>query len=473
MRILDRYVVRNFLYSAILSFMILIALRVVVDLSLNLDEFVSPDASTQNKFQNIVRYYGYQSLTYITELGGIIIVFSAAFTLARMNHTNELTAMLASGVSLRRVVWPIVICAVLLDGLIIADQELLIPQIAGQLARKRDEVVEKNKMPVQMAGDSSHTVWLSPQLEPSKELMTTAIVTMRKQPRNGDPQAYAHEASVIGSQARWTQLDGRTGWLVSGQPPAMLLRATTDGAAVERNSPSTEHIWTYSSPQRIIDKLPSPPPNRAFNWDSYREVRDPDPTLGLTIWYDRFTPAPLEADKPREGTLTNPRFTFRSPGNQVLGVFTARCATWTPVEQSDYGCWTLEGGALFIPSDLQVNDLVLRQSSRYLDFMSSADLEQLIRGNKLRDPGAAVLARHVRFTEPINNVIMLLLALPFILSRERNIKASASLCLLMVATFYVFVYICRYVNLDPVLAAWLPILLFGPVAVLMLDSVKT
>ena len=41
---------------------------------------------------------------------------AAAFTLARMNHTNELTAMLASGVSLTRVIVPMVISAMLMGG---------------------------------------------------------------------------------------------------------------------------------------------------------------------------------------------------------------------------------------------------------------------------------------------------------------------------------------------------------------------
>ena len=68
---------------------------------------------------------------------------------------------------------------------------------------------------------------------------------------------------------------------------------------------------------------------------------------------------------------------------------------------------------------------------------------------------------------------MLLLGLPFILSRQRNIKASAGLCVLIVGMFYVFIYICRYMGLPDFWAAFLPLLLFGPISVLMLDSVKT
>ena len=84
-----------------------------------------------------------------------------------------------------------------------------------------------------------------------------------------------------------------------------------------------------------------------------------------------------------------------------------------------------------------------------------------------------MLTLHIRVANPINNLVMLLLGLPFILSRLRNIKASAFLCLAVVGAFYVFVYFCRYLDIPPVWSAWLPTLVFGPVAVVMLDSIKT
>jgi hypothetical protein len=44
---------------------------------------------------------------------------------------------------------------------------------------------------------------------------------------------------------------------------------------------------------------------------------------------------------------------------------------------------------------------------------------------------------------------------------------------LITGTFLAFIYICRYMGLPPVWSAWLPTLLFGPVAVVMFDSVRT
>jgi len=39
--------------------------------------------------------------------------------------------------------------------------------------------------------------------------------------------------------------------------------------------------------------------------------------------------------------------------------------------------------------------------------------------------------------------------------------------------FYVFIYICRYLDMPDFFAAFLPLLIFGPTSVAMLDSIKT
>ena len=41
-----------------------------------------------------------------------------------------------------------------------------------------------------------------------------------------------------------------------------------------------------------------------------------------------------------------------------------------------------------------------------------------------------MLVRHARFADFFNSIILLLVTVPFILSRERNIKVSAGLALL-------------------------------------------
>jgi len=91
----------------------------------------------------------------------------------------------------------------------------------------------------------------------------------------------------------------------------------------------------------------------------------------------------------------------------------------------------------------------------------------------VQNPAGVKLELHSRATYPLATLLVVLLGVPFLLSRERNLWASVGLAVLTVLAFYGVLYLCRYVAHPPVLAAWLPILLFGPVAAVALDSVKT
>lgn len=493
MKTLDRYIVRNFLTSAVLWFVVLMSLRIVTDLFVNIDEFgekveetrivetdgqpvertIERDKTFAETLRQIGSYYGHQSLVYFAELGGVIIVAAAAFSLARMNHTNELTAMLASGFSLHRVIWPIVLCAMLLGGLIILDQELLIPRVAHRLVRSRDEVSTAGEsFRVEMVTDGRNSVWYAHRFDPAAKVMAEPIVVVRD-------DNFAELVSLSGALARPAERFGREGWDIER---AVMARTTRGGDGAWIEVPTHEEVWTHVGPSRLLDIAVaeerragrSAPPVEQI--PSARNVSARDERYGMRIEADRLLlEPPVEGEPPRlrAGTLIEPRFIFTSDAGRPLGTFVAASATWKPGESADDSGWALTDAKLFYPSDLRSEDLVLRQKSEWLSYMSSAQLGELIRKEEIADTGAARLTRHTRITDPINNLIMLLLALPFIISRERNIKASATLCLLMVLTFYAFVYLCRHVGLPPTWAAWLPILMFGPIAAVMLDTVKT
>jgi hypothetical protein len=172
-----------------------------------------------------------------------------------------------------------------------------------------------------------------------------------------------------------------------------------------------------------------------------------------------------------KGRLVQPRFALAAGGAR-LGVFLADYADYRGREGPE-GRWVLTNGRLFFPSDLTPDGLVLRRSRHWLEFLSVRQITRLLALRRVRDPEAVWLAIQSRVADPVNNLVMLMIGLPFILSRERNIRASAALCLLMVGAFYVFIYVCRYMDLPAMWAAWLPVLLFGPLAVVMIDAIKT
>lgn len=453
MRILDKYVIRNFLYSALMWFIVFMVLRTVADLFINMDEFAKLDKSFQEKLSIVVNYYAIQQLAYFTELGGVIIVASAAFSLAMMNRTNELTAMLASGVSLRRVVLPIIICSILLNGLIVLDQEVLMPPNASRLAMDRDDPLGEDTFSVRLVSDGNGAVWFSKHYAPVERKMQNPVVLLRDEEYNGLARVSGTSATLVDGGAVFT--DGQIAPL------------TADDLAWEK-PPRYDGIYTRVNPSSLLEISGQTPEGE----DPVNNVRCVDEQTGLTIEAKKFIPDPHEPLMQRGGTLIEPSFTFTLPDGRVVGIFRAPTATWVYENAQGGGKWAMESELLF-PTDMTNEDLMLRTSSRWLEYLSTAELARVAKVKNLPDPGRALLTRHIRFTEPLNNLIMLLLGLPFILSRERNIKASAAMCLLTVGLFYAFVYISRYLGLSPALAAWLPTLVFGPVSVMMLDTIRT
>ena len=260
------------------------------------------------------------------------------------------------------------------------------------------------------------------------------------------------------------------------------------------NTPSVDRIYTRIGPVQLLEaakeralkhNISVPPDHQIPSVSGIPPVRDGHYGMVITTRSgpeaEELVLGPVVAGRAdRDGKLNQPVFIFRADAGQrhpdtgrMLGIFHADSATWVPGELPDKGYWQLDKGRYFFPSDLRGDDLVLRQSSRWLDLMSTAELTRLLKLGRVQDYDAAVLAKHIRFADPISNLVMLLLALPFILSRERNIRASATLSVLMVGSYFAFVHACRLVGLHPLLGAFLPIVLFGTVAAVMLDAVKT
>lgn len=479
MKTLDRYIVRNFLISTALWFLVMMSLRIVVDLFVNIDEFAEKTEVFSQTIGNAATYYGANALVYFAKLGGVIIVAGAITSLYVMNRTNELVAILAAGVSLHRVVWPIILCAMLLGGLIILDQELAIPPLASYLVRERDEGGGTEAFGVDFATDATGAAWLAPKFTPATETMDSPLIAIRKEltPGGKDFNGIASISGTTARHSREPKLGGQPGWIVQ---EARLNRLAGSGHAW-KETPNYKQIWTSRISPQVYLKTAREEYRRQNGRDwlaGDRVIFDnpdvqTDDEYGLTIKADRFISEPPRRGEPRSGALVSPQFIYRTKDGQRLGVFLAGFAAWKPPVGRRQGYWELTGGRLFYASDLNTEELVLRKHGEWLTFLSTTEISELIKKQRVPDMQQALLIKHIRFADPINNLVMLLLGLPFILSRQRNIKASAGLCLLMAGAFYAFMHVCRYTGLSPTLAAWLPVMLFGPVSVVMLDSVKT
>ena len=84
----------------------------------------------------------------------------------------------------------------------------------------------------------------------------------------------------------------------------------------------------------------------------------------------------------------------------------------------------------------------------------------------------------MRLTRPILGMVLVLLGLSVILrDQNSNIFVSAAMCLGIVRLFFISCFACQalgnYEYLSPALAAWLPVLVFGPLSLVMFDAIHT
>ena len=481
MKTLDRYIVRSFFTNMVLCLAVVLSLRIVIDLSINMDEFAEQTTSFGELVAWMSRYYACHSLVYFTELGGVAIGIAAAFSIARMNASNELTAMMASGVSLRRVLLPIVICSMMMSVLVALDREFAVslPAVRSILIRDRDDVAGLEGVRVRLMTDGNRSVWWSRQLHPGKKLMDMPVVVLRgdgrkladadilvKQsgPRDVDYYRALYNAlgRISGSAASPGRLDGQDGWMFTGNSTRQASLCALDTSATPwYKPPTTVEIWTSLTVEQIT----------AASLRGAGALPITDDQYGLTIRAESLAVRPASNEQPAWARLVAPIFTFTTRKGRVLGRFIAESAVLKT--QSGRVSWQLHKGKLFYASDITIEEMRLRESGRHLDYASSAELMELVDLDRVPDPDGVLLAKHLRMAEPLNILVMLLVGVPFILSRERNVKASVMMCLGMSVLFHAFVYGSRYFDLSPVWLAWLPVLVFGPVAAIMVDSIKT
>ena len=66
-------------------------------------------------------------------------MMAAIFTVTWMQRNNEQLAMLAAGISTHRAIRPVLISSVLVRGITVANQELIMPRFAEELAKTHDD----------------------------------------------------------------------------------------------------------------------------------------------------------------------------------------------------------------------------------------------------------------------------------------------------------------------------------------------
>lgn len=365
-KLMDRQMIYGYFKSYFVCLASLVSLWVVVDLFTNLDDFTHHHKTFLGVLQHIGAYYGFRLTKIFDQLCEPIVLLAAMFTVAWMQRCNEQYPLLSAGISTKRIVAPLLLCASFMLTLTVVNVEYVIPGVADRLAFDKDDPGGEKEMSIQGVCYEPNGIHIGGEKANRRKQTVTNFECLIPDSLAGDMKFITADEAVYvpGTGPR------EGGWLLTNAKPATL-DTLGDGSVLERIDSGRYFLHT-----------------RAVDFDSL--TRNPN-------WFLLASTARLyeELQKPESG----------------------------------------------------------------------------------RQAGMAVLF-HMRLTRPILGFLLVVMGLGVILrDQNRNVIISAGMCLVLCAVFFAAVYACKMLGdsevLPAALAAWAPVLVFGPFSLVLFDAVHT
>jgi lipopolysaccharide export system permease protein len=261
MKLLDRYVLVLFIKNYLISLMVLIGMYVVMDMVLRFNDIVSVGkeagatglASVLVTLEDVGGYYFYQSFAIFSQLSGIIPVVAAAFTLMRLSRFNELTAFLAAGVPMWRLVVSILLSAIFVNLLLVADQQWVLPGMAPKLMRSHSEMHKAagRQFPITAMQIDQHAVLISAMYDPGTAKMRHMDIIERDDQYLPTGHWLAKSAAWNPQTRRWDLEEGK---YVQSARPGQIASAEKDETVYDGNV-TPDEIDLYRG-RAMVEYLP-------------------------------------------------------------------------------------------------------------------------------------------------------------------------------------------------------------------------
>ncbi len=139
---IDIYIIKKFLGTFFFTILLVICVIIVFDISEKLEDFIKNKAPLKaiafDYYLNLVPYF-------INMLSPLFVFISVIFFTSKMASNSEIVAILAGGVSFKRMLRPFLVCAFVLAGLSYYLNNFLIPD-ANKKRLAFEEVYYRNKL---------------------------------------------------------------------------------------------------------------------------------------------------------------------------------------------------------------------------------------------------------------------------------------------------------------------------------------
>ncbi len=141
MRILDKYTIKNFLPPAIYCLVTFIFMYILIDIFANLNEILR----NKVRFYILLKYYYLFVPIIFVQIAPIVMLLSTVYVFSDMSKHNEITAMKSSGINVIRIVKPFFLLGISVSLLIMAVNEIIVPQATIISAKIRRDYIERVK----------------------------------------------------------------------------------------------------------------------------------------------------------------------------------------------------------------------------------------------------------------------------------------------------------------------------------------
>ncbi len=141
MRILDRYLVRQFCFALLFSLIAFWVIFLVVDLVEQLDKFIDREAS----LFMVLKYYFFYTPYIVALTLPVAMLLACLFSLGQLARHNELTAMKSAGISLYRILLPVFALSFGVSVLVIGFGGWVVPLAYEKKEEIKTVEIEKGK----------------------------------------------------------------------------------------------------------------------------------------------------------------------------------------------------------------------------------------------------------------------------------------------------------------------------------------
>ena len=366
MTILDRYILRSFLFNFIGWNLCFVGIFVVFDLFTNFDSLLQAGKAAHNVPKVIFLYYFFRSIPIVLLLSAVLCLVAAMVTIAMLMRNNEFVPIQAAGIPTLRIIRPLAVAVFGLTALFCLMRECLLPNIQDQIVMEAKDYADNKGVPLNVTIDNETDITIDGEriFRSDKRIHKPEFIfprTITRQPLRLSGESALHKSATKSRGA---------GYLLSGVQDRHIL-----------HGPS-------------------------FMWN-----------------------------------------------NKPIIV--------TPQDADDLG-----PDQCFVVTNVPFESLASRDAWQYASLWTLISAAR----NKSLDAGASIHAKiHSRLTQPVLDLTLLFLGLPvLLLCGDRNVFKAMGLSGLILLAFLLVCYVSQFAGENsgmPVLGAWLPMMIFVPIAV--------